>query len=374
MKEPMRIATALTVLLLTACRPSAEPVRIGLAGPFSDPVGGPMRKAAEMAVEEINASGGIGGRPIELIARDDRGDPDSAVSVAADLVAEGVVAVIGHVYSGTTLAAAPVYGAGAIPIPVITPSSSAPEVAQAGRHVFRLCPTDLEHGAALATWIRSGLKLTRAAVLYLNNPYGRGVRQSFVTRFAALGGVILESNPYLGDSPDVGTYLERIKADGQAELLVVAGNRTEALSVLNQARERGIMLPVFGGDGLEGLEQDGTIAEGVTLTAAYFPSVDTPQNQRFVRTFLAKYPGSVPPNQPAAAAYDAVYLLRDVIGAAGVNRRAIITALTTLGSDIPPYQGVTGILAYDGAGDLARMPVLIGVVRNGAVVQVEQAR
>lgn len=374
MKEPMRIATALTVLLLTACRPSAEPVRIGLAGPFSDPVGGPMRKAAELAVEEINASGGIGGRPIELIARDDRGDPDSAVSVAADLVAEGVVAVIGHVYSGTTLAAAPVYGAGTIPIPVITPSSSAPEVAQAGRHVFRLCPTDLEHGAALATWIRSGLNLTRAAVLYLNNPYGRGVRQSFVTRFTALGGVILESDPYLGDSPDVATYLERIKAGGQAEFLVVAGNRTEALSVLTQARERGITLPVFGGDGLEGLEQDGAIAEGVTLTAAYFPTTDTPQNQRFVRTFLAKYPGSVPPNQPAAGAYDAVYLLRDVIGAAGVNRRAIITALTTLGSDIPPYQGVTGILAYDGAGDLARMPVLIGVVRNGAVVQVEQAR
>ena len=91
----MRLATALTVLLLTACRPSAEPVRIGLAGPFSDPVGGPMRKAAELAVEEINAAGGIGGRPIELIARDDSGDPDSAVSVAADLVAEGVVAVQG---------------------------------------------------------------------------------------------------------------------------------------------------------------------------------------------------------------------------------------------------------------------------------------
>lgn len=370
----MRIAAALTVLLLTACRPSAEPVRIGLAGPFSDAVGGPMRKAAELAVEEINSAGGIGGRPIELIARDDRGDPDSAVSVAADLVAEGVVAVIGHVYSGTTLAAAPVYGAGTTPIPVITPSSSAPEVALAGGHVFRLCPTDLEHGAALATWIRQGLQLTRAAVLYLNNPYGRGVRQSFVSRFTALGGVITESDPYLGDSPDVGTYLDRIRAGGEAELLVVAGNRTEALSVLRQARERGIMIPVFGGDGLEGLEQDGAIAEGVTLTAAYLPTVDTPQNERFVRTYLAKYPGSVAPNQPAAAAYDAVYLLRDVIGGAGASRRAIITALTTLGGDIPPYQGVTGILAFDGAGDLARMPVLIGVVRNGMVVQVEQMR
>ena len=369
----MRMATALTVLLLTACRPSAEPVRIGLAGPFSDPVGGPMRKAAELAVEEINAAGGIGGRPIELIARDDRGDPDSAVSVAADLVAEGVVAVIGHVYSGTTLAAAPVYGAGTSPVPVITPSS-APEIAQAGRHVFRLCPTDLEHGAALATWIQQGLHLTRASVLYLNNPYGRGVRQSFVARFTALGGEILRSDPYLGDSPDVGTYLDRIKADGRAEFLVVAGNRTEALAVLTQARARGIMLPVFGGDGLEGLEQDGAIAEGVTLTAAYFPTVDTPQNQRFVRTYLAKYPGSVAPNQPAAAAYDAVYMLRDVIGVSGVGRRAITAALTSLGCDIPPYQGVTGILAFDGQGDLARIPVLIGVIKNGAVIQVERNR
>ena len=200
------------------------------------------------------------------------------------------------------------------------------------------------------------------------------MRQSFVSRFTALGGVILESDPYLGDTPDVGIYLDRIRANGQAEFLVVAGNRTEALSVLTQARERGIMLPVFGGDGLEGLDQDGPIAEGVTLTAAYFPTVDTPQNQRFVRTYLEKYPGSDPPNQPAAAAYDAVYMLRDVITVSGAGPRAITTALTTLGGDIPPYQGVTGILAFDGQGDLARMPVLIGVVRNGAVVQVERNR
>lgn len=374
MKQPVRRATALIVLLLTVCRPSADPVRIGLAGPFSDAVGGPMRQAAELAVEEINAAGGIRGRPIALIMRDDRGDPDSAVSVAADLVAEGVVAVIGHVYSGTTLAAAPVYGAGTSPIPVITPSSSAPEIAQAGRHVFRLCPTDLEHGAALATWIREGLRLTRASVLYLNNPYGRGVRQSFVTRFTALGGVILESDPYLGDAPDVSTYLDRIQASGRSEVLVVAGNRSEAMAVLTQARARGIMLPVVGGDGLEGIEQDGPIAEGVTLTAAYFPTLDTPQNQRFVRTYLARFPGSVAPNQPAAATYDAVYLLRDVIAAAGVGRRAITTALTTLGNDLPPHQGVTGILAFDGQGDLARMPVLIGTVRNGAVVKMERNR
>ncbi|HEX9894230.1 MAG TPA: ABC transporter substrate-binding protein, partial [Gemmatimonadales bacterium] len=194
-----------------------------------------MLRAAQLAVEEINASGGIGGRSIQLVARDDTGDPDSAVSVAAELVAEEVVAVVGHVYSGTTLAAAPVYGASEVPVPVITPSSSSPEVAQAGPHVFRLCPTDLEHGAALATWIRQGLGFSRGAVLYLNNPYGRGVRQSFVARFLVLGGSIVESDPYLGDTPDVGPYLDRIRSTG-AEFLVVAGNRLEAETVLQLAR------------------------------------------------------------------------------------------------------------------------------------------
>jgi branched-chain amino acid transport system substrate-binding protein len=365
------IRRALLLALFTACRSPSEPVRIGLAGPFSDAVGGPMLRAAQLAVEEINSSGGIKGRPIELVARDDRGDPDSAVAVAAELVAEGVVAVVGHVYSGTTLAAAPVYGAAPVPVPVITPSSTAPELAQAGPHIFRLCPNDLEHGAALATWIRQGLRFTRGAVLYLNDPYGRGVRQSFVARFSLLGGTILESDPYLGDAPDVGIYLDRIKGT-DAQFMVVAGNRLDAEAILREARERGILLPVMGGDGLEGIEAAGPLAEGVTLTAAYLPSVDTPQNQHFVSTYHEKFPDAGAPNQPAAATYDALYLLREVIGVTGANRRDLRNALTSLGTDLPPYRGITGVLAFDGQGDLARVPVLIGVVRNGAVVQVEQ--
>lgn len=329
-----------------------------------------MLRAAELAVAEINETGGIEGRPIELVARDDSGDPDSAVAVAAELVAEGVAVVVGHVYSGTTLAAAPVYGAGQLPVPVVTPSSSSPEIAQAGSHVFSLCPNDLEHGAALATWIHQGLRLTRGAVLYLNDPYGRGVRQAFVARFISLGGTITESDPYLGDSPDVGAYLDRIAAGG-VEFLVVAGNRSEAEAILRQARSRGLELPVFGGDGLEGIEGAGPLAEGVTLTAAYLPTVGTSQNERFVRAYLARYPDTGAPNQPAAATYDAFFMLRSVIARARSSRRAIREALIGLGTDQPPYQGITGIFAYNGPGDLARVSVLIGVVRNGTIVPVQ---
>ena len=105
-------AAALAVLLL-ACRGRDEgPVRIGVAGSFSDPIGLPMKLAAELAAEEINASGGVGGQPLELVLRDDYADPDSAVFIAGDLYDSGVSAVVGHLFSGTTLAAAPVYNGG----------------------------------------------------------------------------------------------------------------------------------------------------------------------------------------------------------------------------------------------------------------------
>ncbi|HEV8177100.1 MAG TPA: ABC transporter substrate-binding protein, partial [Gemmatimonadales bacterium] len=128
-------------LLFSACRVSSGPVRIGLAGALSDPVGVPMKHAAELAVEEINSAGGIGGRQVELIPRDDYADPDSAVFVATDLYEAGVSAVIGHLFSGTTLAAAPVYNGGPNPVAAISPSSSSPEVSTAGDYTFRVCPS-----------------------------------------------------------------------------------------------------------------------------------------------------------------------------------------------------------------------------------------
>ncbi len=326
-----------------------------------------MKLAAELAVAEINAAGGVNGRPIELLLRDDDGDPDRAVEAAASLVEAGVVAVIGHVFSGTTLAAAPVYGSANPVIPVITPSSSAPEVREAGPHLFRLCPTDLDHGAALASWVRRGLGLSRGTVLYLNDTYGRGIRTAFTARFEGLGGTIVSQDPYLGDTPDVAVYLQRAQTRDSAEFLVVAGNRSEAEEVLRVARASGFMVPVLGGDGLEGIEAAGPIANGVYMTSAYLPSVDTPLNRRFVQAYKERYPEAGAPNQPAAAAYDAVYLLRSTMAARGTSRRAILRGLSQVGRELPAYQGVTGVLAFDEQGDLVRIPILIGLARDGAV-------
>ena len=360
-------AFLLATLLGSGCDFSSGPIQIGLAGALSDPVGVPMKQAAELAVEEINAAGGINGRPLELVQRDDYADPDSAVFVATDLYDAGVSAVIGHLFSGTTLAAAPVYNGGPDPVAAVSPSSSSPDVSTAGDYTFRICPSDLAHGAALARWVHDTLGLKRGAVLYLNDQYGRGVRQTFVKDFTRRGGVLQSIDPYLGDVPRVGPYLDRLVKAGGADFLVVAGNRAEGEEILRQARKRGLTMPVLGGDGLEGIEAAGPLAEGVYLSSAYLPSLATVANRNFLQAYRKKFPAAGLPNQPAAATYDAVYLLRDVIARAGIKRQDIRRELARVGSSIPAFRGVTGAVAFDAKGDVPNQAVYIGVVHNGAV-------
>jgi len=347
------------------------PVRIGLAGPLTDPVGAPMRRAAELAVAEINAQGGVNGRPIQLVERNDFADPDSAVFVATDLYNAGVVAVIGHVWSATTLAAAPVYNGGDQPVVAISPSSSAPGISDAGPYIFRLCPSDYAHAAALARWVRNNLSLARGAILYGNDEYGRGLRQTFVKELTRLRGEAVGIDPYLGDKPDVAAYLDRISATKSAQFIMAAGGLPDGEEILREARKRKITIPLVGADGLEGIEALGAVAEGVYVSEAYLPSLPTPANRRFVEAYRKRYSDAGLPNQPAAATYDAVYLLRDVIARVGTKREAIRRAVAEVGTTTPAFVGVTGRIAFDSLGDVPNAAVHIAVVKNGAMQYAE---
>lgn len=346
---------------------STGPVRIGVAGAFSDSVGEPMKLAAELAAAEINAAGGIGGRKLELALRDDYGDPDSAVFVAEDLYESDVVAVVGHLFSETTLAAASVYNGGTHPVVAVSPASSSPEVSTAGDYIFRVCPSDLVHGTTLAHLAYNRLNFRHGAVLYLNDAYGRGIRRTFVDEFTQLGGEILAVDPYLGDTPDVGPYLDRMVKGRRPDFLLVAGNRHDAETIIGQARARGLTMPVLGGDGLDGIEQAGSLAEGTYHSSAYFPAIATAANKQFLASYTRRYPGRRPPSQAAAATYDAIYLLRAVIARAGTRRDAIRAAIAAVGSAAPPFEGVTGTISFDAAGDEASPNIYIGLVRSGTV-------
>jgi len=371
-RRPARgVLPALCLLTLAACSRSQGPVLIGLAGPFTDSVGAPMLRAAELAVREINQAGGIAGRPLELLSRDDYGDPDSAVGVATALESAGVVAVVGHVYSGTTLAAAPVYNGAPHPVVEISPSSTSPAVSAAGPYTFRVVPSDIQQGAALARFAAQRLRLKTGTLLYLNDEYGRGLRRTFTEEFARLGGTIDESSPYLGDDPDVSAYLDRMVRQKTSQFVFVGGNLSEAVAVLRQLRARGVQVPLLGGDALEGIEDAGALAEGTYLSNGYLPSTATQINQKFVAAYASAYPGSRPPNQPAAATYDIIYLLRDVISRSGTERQAIRDDLSRIGRTEPRFEGVTGGISFDTAGDLLRQGVLVGLVEHGHVRAVE---
>jgi branched-chain amino acid transport system substrate-binding protein len=127
-------------------------------------------------------------------------------------------------------------------------------------------------------------------------------------------------------------------------------------------------MPVLGGDGLEGIQDAGALAEGVYLSSPYFPSIPSEANRRFVEAFRRKYHAL--PNQPAAGAYDAVYLLRDVIAKAGPGRADVRRVLAGIGSLSPPFEGVTGTVAFDANGDVPNQNVYIGLVQHGQVAVV----
>lgn len=362
-----RLVLPALILLAIGCRSESGPVTIGIAGPFTDPIGAPMLRAAELAVAEINAAGGIGGRQVRLLALDDYANPDSAIAVATRLYDSDAAAVVGHLFSSTTIAAAPVYNAPPSPIVAISPSSSAPEISGAGDWIFRICPSDGAHGLALARWAREGLGLQRGTAFYLNDDYGRGVRQTFAAEFVRRGGELLAANPYLGDRPDVRAYVERLARDRESQFVLLAGNRSEAEEILRQVGSRGVRLPAMGGDGLEGIETAGDLAEGVHLTAAYVPTVPTPENNRFVTAYRNRFPDAGLPNQPAAGTYDAVRLIAEVIGRVGSERGAVRDALAGVGSATPAFAGVTGPIAFDSVGDVPDGKVYVTVVRNGRI-------
>ncbi len=358
LRKSLVVAAALA---LAACSRPTGPIAVGLAGPFSQPRGASMLRAAQLAVNQINAKRGIRGRKVELRIVDDSGNEDTAVRVAEELYADpAIVAVVGHLSSGTSLAAARVYGGGATPTAMISPSASSPDLSGMGPYVFRVCPSDLQHGPQLARFAWQTLGARRAGIIYINNDYGRGVRGTFAAEFARLGGTVLEADPYIPPTSSLEPYLSRMRRAG-ADVLLLAAERPGAELALREMRSLGLRWPVLGGDALTGIEADGALAEGIRLSSAYL------RNVAFVAEYARAFPGQRPDHR-GAGTYDIVLLLARAIDRVGADRRAIREYLARVGRGQPPFEGVTGTIAFDGNGDAAGKTAVIGIVRDGQLV------
>jgi len=369
MRSLRKLALVASLWLASCSRDGARPIVLGLAGPFSQPRGVSMRQAAELAVKEINARGGVRGRPLALRIMDDSGRADVAIRVAESLTDDPeVVAVIGHLTSGTSLAGARVYGAGRRPVVMISPSASSPDLSGVSPFVFRVCPTDLSHGAQLARYARQTLGARRAGIIYIDDDYGRGLRLSFAAEFRRLGGTIVEEDPSLTATASLEPYLTRMRQAGSVDVLILATERGGAELALGDEVRLGLRWPTIGGDALTGIEANGPLAEGLRLSSAYLPDRPGERNAVFAAAYARAYEGQRPDHR-GAGAYDIVQLLATrVFPAAGTDRGAVRDYLARIGGGLPGYDGVTGTIAFDGRGDVPAKPVVIGVVRGGRIV------
>ena len=326
-----------------------------------------MLRGAQLAIAQTNAQGGVRGRPLKLRVADDSGSEDQAVRVAEQLYADpAVLAVVGHLSSDASRAAAEVYGSGPSPLVTISPSASSPDLSGLNPYFFRVCPSASAHGPRLARFAREVLGARRAAIIYTNNDYGRGLRRAFAAEFTRLGGLVVEADPEVATTPSLEPYLSRMRRAG-VDVLVLASERPGAELALREMSKLGIRWPVLGGDALAGIEADARLAEGVRVSSGYFPDRRDARNTKFVADYARANQGQRPDHR-GAGAYDAVLLLARAIDEAGPERRAIRDYLAQVGHGKPPLDGVTGTIEFDGNGDIPGKPVVIGVARGGRLV------
>jgi branched-chain amino acid transport system substrate-binding protein len=362
----LAICAALTLAVVACSRPD-QPIVLGLAGPFSQPRGLSMRHGAELAVAEINARGGIQGRLVELRIRDDSASEETALRIAEDyLLDPAVLAVVGHLNSAPSRAAAQLYRTAPDPVVLISPSASSPDLSGVSPYFFRVCPSDLSFGQQLARYAHEVLSARRAGMIYVNDDYGRGVRGTFVAEFTRLGGTV-EEDPYLPRVGSAEPYLTRMRATGGVDALVLASDRATAETVLRDRAQLGLSWLTLGADGLAGIEQLGPVAEGVRIASAYLPDRPGERNAQFIAAYSRAYPDEYPDHR-GAGAYDIVYLLARALERGGASRREVRDYLARVGRDEPAFEGVTGRIAFDSLGDVPGKPVVIGVVRNGRLV------
>jgi branched-chain amino acid transport system substrate-binding protein len=343
---------------LSACARDSATYTIASASPWNEAYGLMSRQGTELAVDAINRRGGIRSRRLVLVRVDDEGTGAKAAAVAQELVdADRVLAVVGHANSSATVAAARVYDGR---LPAVSPSASSPELTGLSQWMFRVIPSDSVNGQDLARFATS-LGHKRAAILYENNSYGRGLADSFRRAFR---GDVVALEPVGVDGKEVEPYLAYLRLHDPG-LVFVAGSDGSGLEILREARRQGITSDFLGGDGWAGITSDTAASDGVYVGAPFSTEDPRREVQEFVRAFRAKF--SRDPNSFAALAYDATMVIAQAIEHGGPTRKAVREYLASMQNG-RGYQGLTGQIAFEATGDVAGKPMTMTRVRRGALL------
>ena len=312
----------------------------------------------KLAVEEINAAGGINGKQIKLITYDDKGDTKEVGAAVTRLVAnDHVVAVLGEVASNLSLAGAPVcqeHG-----VPMVSPSSTNPQVTKIGDKIFRVCFIDPFQGYVCAKFAREqeGLKADKVAILYdQTQAYSKGLAEEFEKAFESLGGTICENQAYSRGDQDFTAQLTAIRSSNP-DMVFVPGYYTDVGNIALQARKLGIDVPLFGGDGWDSsqlYEIGGEAVNGCYYSNHYSHEDPNPRVQDFITKYKEKH-GAIPDGL-AALGYDAAMLLFEAMQrASSLGGDDLAAAI----SQTENFDGVTGNISIDGQRNAVKPAVIL---------------
>jgi branched-chain amino acid transport system substrate-binding protein len=352
-----KLCSLLAWVAVAGCAESQTRIELGAAGPWTQGYGAMNRRGIELAVEEINAGATLGGRPLAIRFRDDEGDGRTATTIAGEFASDpAIVAVIGHVNSGAMVAAAKVYDGR---LPAVATTATSPDLTGISPWTFRVISSDSANGMAIARF--ASRRGRRAAVLYENNSYGRGLAEAFRRNFA---GEIVAIDPIAADSTSFEPFVTYFK-ERHPDVVFVAGTERSGVAFLREARRQELTADFLGGDGWTGVVADTAASEGVYVGAPFSASDQRSEAQRFVAAFRKKF--RVTPDGNAALAYDATWLLARAVAAVGADRRAVRDYLATL-RDRGGYAGVSGSISFDAGGDPVGRGIVITRVRRGALL------
>ena len=356
-----------------------QTLTLGSILPLSGPnahYGEDNKAGMEVALTEVNREGIVHRQPngqthryrLQIQFENSYGGPNNTLNAPDQmekLVNAGVPVVLGEHFSGVTLALAPI--ANERHRVLLTPCSTNYKLREAGPWVFRVLPTDYDQAVEMAKYGRSELKASRAAVLSIDNAYGRDLAKTFIDTLTKLGGTIAYNRQFSEGQTEFGGFVTEL-LNSRAQFLFLVGHTQEMADFLRtkariEKREGHTTLPVLGTDGMYDdtfLKQAGPTADGIVLASAGFnPQSPEPAVRDFVTAFQAKYGHD--PNLWSAAAYDAVRVTTEAIRIGGPTPDGIRKSIF----QIKNSPGATGPNTFDATGGTTGKRVYMFVIRNG---------
>ncbi len=339
-------------------------VKVALVAPLTGDIaahGQGMKRAAQLAIEEALQSNRFKDFKLELAAFDDRGDPKEAVTIANQIISDpAILGIVGHLNSGCSIPASQVYAKRNVLM--ITPASTNPKLTQQGlRNVFRLCTTDDVQGKFAADYAVDKLKIERAALVHDKTAYGQGLTEEFQKEFLARNGQVLSFDGIDVGEKDFKALLTRIKGENP-QLIYFGGMHPECGLLSKQAKELGLSVPVFSGDGIvtpEYAKIGGPATEGDYASMIGSPPEKLPAASKFVANYHQRYPkNDMQPYDPYT--YEAINIILDAIEKTGGDRNKMIDYIAKV-----TYSGILGESSFDERGDTRNKTITIYTVKNG---------